>query len=38
MFNEGNLKQVELLIQSLPDIQKPACFVIKDGTAIRGGW
>ena len=35
MFKDGYLKQVELLIQCLPDIQKQTCFAIKGGTAIN---
>ena len=35
MFNDGYLKQVDLLIQCLPDIQKQTCFAIKGGTAIN---
>jgi predicted nucleotidyltransferase component of viral defense system len=35
MFNDGYLKQVELLLQCLPDIQKQDFFAIKGGTAIN---
>jgi predicted nucleotidyltransferase component of viral defense system len=35
MFKDGYIKQVELLIQCLPDIQKQTCFAIKGGTAIN---
>ncbi len=35
MFKDGYLKQVELLIQCLPDVQKQTCFAIKGGTAIN---
>jgi len=35
MFKDGYLKQVALLIQCLPEIQKQTCFAIKGGTAIN---
>jgi predicted nucleotidyltransferase component of viral defense system len=35
MFKDGYIKQVALLIQCLPEIQKQSCFAIKGGTAIN---